>query len=376
MRTLLCLAQFVLGTADYHLVAVLHKVADAVLQGEQAGTSLDQGNGIHAEAGLQGSHLEQLVQHHTCVGIALHVYDYTHTLAVALVIGIAYSVQLALLHQFGNVLYQLCLVHAVWNLRYHDLVVLVMSLDICLGTHNDTATACLVCVLYALQAHNECSCGEVGTLHILHQSLGVHFGIIHVCHTGIYHLAQIVGGDIRGHTHGNTGGTVHQQVGDTCRHNGGFLQSVVEVVGHVYRFLLQVLHHGLAHHAQTRLGVTHGCSAVAVHRAEVTLSVNQRVTHVPLLCHTHQGAIHGTVAMGMILTQYLTHNTGTLLVRLVVCVAQSLHTKEDTTVYGLEAVTHVGQGTCYNHAHRIVDVAFPHLGLNVHFDDSFLIFHL
>jgi hypothetical protein len=80
--------------------------------------------------------------------------------------------------------------------------------------------------------------------------------------------------------------------------------------------------------------------------------------------------------MGMILTEYLTYYTGTLLVGFVVRVAQSFHTKENTAVNGFKTVAHIGQGTSYNDTHRIVNVTFPHLGLNVHFDDSFLIFHL
>ena len=376
MCTFLGLAQFILCTADNHLMTVIHEVADAVLQCQQTGASLYQSDCVHAETGLQGCHLEQLVQHHTCIGIALHVNYNAHTLTVALVVGIAYALQLAFLHEFGNVFDELSLVHTVGNLCDHNLVVLVACLDIRLRTHNDTASAGLIGILYSLQAHDVGTCGEVGTLHMLHQSLGIHLWIVHVCHTGVNNLAQVVGGDVGCHTHGNTGSTVDQQVGDTCGHNGWLLQSVVEVVGHVHRLLLQILHHSLAHHAQTRLGVTHCCSTVAVHRTEVTLTVNQCVAHVPLLCHAHQGAIDRAVAMGMILTQHLTHDTCTLLVRFVVCIAQSLHTIEDTAVYGFETVTHIGQGTCHNDTHRVVDVAFPHLGLDVHFDDSFLIFHL
>ena len=323
-------------------MTVLDEIADAILQGEQTGTTLDQCNGVHAETCLQWCHLEQFIQDNAGIGIALHVHNDTHTFTVALVIGIAYTVQFALLHQFGNVLDKLRLVDTIGYLSDNDLVVLVMCLNIGLGTHDDASASCFVGILYSLQAHDVGTCREVGALHVLHQGLGIHLRIVHVCHTGINNLTQVVGGDVRCHTNGNTGSTVNQQVGDTGRHYGRLLQGIVEVVGHVHRILLQILHHSLAHHAEACFGVTHCRSTVTVYRAKVSLTVNKRIAHVPVLCHAHQCAIHGTIAMGMILTKHLTHYTGTLLVGFVVRVAQSLHTEENTAVNGLETVAHVG----------------------------------
>ena len=94
----------------------------------------------------------------------------------------------------------------------------------------------------------------------------------------------------------------------------------------------------LTHLRESALRVTHGGWRVAVDRAEVTLTIYERVTHVPVLGHTYEGTIDGAVAMGVILTKYLTYHARTFLIRLV----------EDTTVYGLETVAHIGKGTRHN----------------------------
>ena len=356
-------------------MAVLHEVADEVAQREQLRATLDQRDAVHAEAGLHGGHLEELVQHHPAVGITLHVYHDAHSVAVALVVGVVYALYLLLLHQLCDILDELLLVHSVGYLGHHYLVVCVACLDVGLGAHDDASASGLVCVLDALQSHDVASGGEVGTLDILHERLHVHLGIIYECHACVYHLSQVVCGYVGGHTHGYACGSVEQQVGQLGGHHGRLLQGVVEVVGHIYGLLVQVVHHGLAHEAQSCLGVSHGGGAVAIHASEVALPIHQRVSHGPLLCHAHECEIYGAVAVGVELTEHFTHDTCTLLVWSAVQVAHLLHAEEDAPVHRLESVSHIGQCACHYHAHGVVDVALPHLVLDVNFDNSFLIFH-
>ena len=225
---------------------------------------------------------------------------------------------------------------------------LLAGLDVSLGTHDDAAAASLIGILDTLGSHDIGTRGEVGTLDPLHEGKAVQFGIVDEGHTGINDLSQVVGGNVGGHTHGNTRGSVDQEVGDAGRHHGGLLEGVIEVVGHIHGVLLQVIHHGLAHEREAGLGVTHGGSTVTIHRTEVTLSIDQRAAHVPLLGHSHQGTVHGTVTVGMILTQYLSDDTGTFLIGFVVGVAQFLHSEKDAAVNGLETVADIGQCSGYD----------------------------
>ena len=357
-------------------MTVLHEITDAVAQGKQFGPALHQRNAVHAETGLQRCHLEQLVQHHTRIGVTFHVHHYAHALLVRLVIDVADAFNLLVVHHLGNALDHLGLVHTVWNLSDNNLVVLFTAFNLGLRAHNHTSAPGLIGILDALHAHDVGAGGEIGALHIGHQVRARKPGIVHKSHTGVYHLSQIVGGNVGGHAHGNTGGSVHEQVGYAGGHHRGLAQGVIKVVGHVHGFLVQVFHHGLAHQAQAGLGVTHGGRAVTVHRTEVSLSVHQRVAHGPLLRHAHQGSVHTAVTVGMIFTQHLTHDTCALLAWPAMQVPQFLHPEENAAVHRLETVSHIRQRTGHNHAHRIVDVAFSHFVLDVYLNDSFLIFHL
>ena len=53
----------------------------------------------------------------------------------------------------------------------------------------------------------------------------------------------------------------------------------------------------LVNMAQSCLGVSHRCGAVAVHGTEVSMSIYKRVTGSPFLSHINQCAVNGAVAV-------------------------------------------------------------------------------
>ena len=370
---LLGLAQVEARAADGHVVAVLHKVFHALLQAQQARATFHQRNVVHRERALQCRHLKQLVENHVGVGVFLHVDHDAHALPSRLVVGVGDALQLPLLHQVGNILNELSLVHPVGNLGHHNLVVGLVALNLGLGAHHDASASRLVGVSHALYAIDIGARGEVGSLDIAHQSVGVDVGVVDIGAAAVNHLAQVVRRHIGSHTHGNTVTTVHQQVGHLGRHDARLRQRVVEVVHHVDGVLLQVVHDVLAHLRQAALSVTHGSGRVAVHAAEVALSVHQCVAHVPVLCHAHQCAVDARVAVRVILTQHLAHHASTFLIRFVARVADARHAIQYTAVHGFKSVAHVGQRSGYYHRHRIVDVGGFHFLLDINFNDSVVV---
>ena len=77
--------------------------------------------------------------------------------------------------------------------------------------------------------------------------------------------------------------------------------------------------------------------------------------------------------MGVVLTEHLTDDAGTLLIRLCRYVVDAHHTVEDTAMDGFEAVAHIRKRTGNNHRHRIVDVRGFHLLFNVDFYNSVVV---
>ena len=165
------------------------------------------------------------------------------------------------------------------------------ALNLCLGTHHDTASTCLVGIAHTLQTIDIGTCREVGTRDILHEAVGIDIGIVDIGTAAIDHLTEVVGRHIGSHTYGDTVTTIHQEVRNLSRHHGGLLKRVVEVVHHVNGLLVEVVHDVLTHLRKAALGVSHGSWRVAVNGTVVTLTINQRVAHVPVLSHTYEGTI-------------------------------------------------------------------------------------
>ena len=247
------------------------------------------------------------------------------------------------------------------------------ALNLSLGTHHDAATTSLIGILHPLQAIDIRSSGEVRTRDIFHQSIGIDVWIVYISAATINHLTEVMGRHIGGHTHGNTVTTVHQQVRNLRWHHRRLLQRVIEVVHHINGVFLQVIHDMLTHFGETALRITHGCGRVTIYRTEVTLSVNQCIAQVPVLCHTHQCSIDGGVAMWVILTKHLTDYACTFLIRLGRYVVDVHHTVQDTAVYWLKAITNIRKRTGYDDRHRVVDVRGFHLLLDVDFNNSVVV---
>ena len=175
---------------------------------------------------------------------------------------------------------------------------------------------------------------------------------------------------VRSHTYGYTACAVHQQVRESCRQHGRLTTAVVVVELHIYGIFVDIVQHLFCQFLQSRLGVTHGSRTVAVHTTEVTLTIYQRITHCPRLCQANQCAVYTAVAVRVVLTHYLADDCCTFLCRFVARVTHIPHRVQHAAVNGLEAVTHVGQRTGYNHTHGIIDVRGSHLFINLHGNNS------
>ena len=221
-----------------------------------------------------------------------------------------------LVGEVGDIGYEVGFIDAVRNLSDHNFVMSFSTLDLCLGTHHDTATTCLVGITHTLQTIDISACGEVGTRDILHQTVGVDIGVVDIGTAAVDDLREVVGRHVGCHTYGDTITTIHEEVRYLSRHDGGLFERVVEVVHHIHSVLIEIVHDVLTHLRESALRVTHGGWRVTVNGTIVTLTINQRVTHVPVLGHTNEGTIDGAVAVGVILTEHLTYDARTFLIRL------------------------------------------------------------
>ena len=134
----------------------------------------------------------------------------------------------------------------------------VLRLYLSLSTQDDASATSLIGILYTLNTIYICTCREVWSLDILHQSVSVNIRIVDIGTAAIDYLAQIVGRNVGSHTYSDTIATIDQEVWNAGRHNGRLLKGVVEVVNHINGILIQIVHDVLTHLAQSALGITHG----------------------------------------------------------------------------------------------------------------------
>ncbi len=178
-------------------------------------------------------------------------------------------------------------------------------------------------------------------------------------------FAHVVRRHVGGHSHRDARAPVHQEIRKARRQDERLGCGVVEVRPEVDGLLVDVGEHRLGELGHAAFGVAVGGGRISVDAPEVSLTVDEQVPHVPRLGEPHQRVIDGGVSMGVVLLEDLPHHTRALAVLAVVQESLVLHGVEDASVHGLQPVPHVGERAPDDDRHRVVEVAAPHLVLDV-----------
>ena len=359
--------QFVFGAANHHLVAVFHIIMHQVAQIQKTRTAMHQGNVIDAERRLQRGKLIEFVENNVGHRLAFEFKNNAQTVAVRLVANVANAVYFLFFHQIGNFLNHFRFVDLIRN-RGNDNVAaaVVVGFDGGFPAHDHAAHTGKEGLFNAVVTVNHAARGKVGGFDVLHQLFGGDVALVDIGHNAVAHFGKVVGGHVGGHTHRNTGPAVHEQVGNFARQDRGFLKRIVEVVLHIDRIFVDIGHQLFGKLTHTRFGITHGRGRVLVDRPEVTLTVHQRIAHRPILGHTHQSTIYRTVAVRVILTQHIPHNTCRLFIGVTGGNPVFVHRKENTPVNRLHTIAYIRQGARNNNRHGVVDVGRLHLIFDVY----------
>src|SRR5699024_10121291 len=166
------------------------------------------------------------------------------TVPVGLVPQVGNAFQPLVLYLVGDVLDQVPLVHLVGKLcNNNPYSVLAELLEIGLGPDYHLAPAGGVGGTDAASAHDNASRGEVRAGDMLHKVRQAAIRVIQLADAGVDDLPQVVGRDVGGHTHGDAGGAVYQQVGEPAGQDSGLFPGFVKVGGPVHRVLVNVPEH-------------------------------------------------------------------------------------------------------------------------------------
>ena len=353
-------------------MAVVDEVHDQIAHRQQLRTAVHQRDIVHRKRGLQRRILIKGVEHDARHGVVFEDDDDPQAVTVGLVVDVGNAVDLLLVDHVGDLLNHLGLVDHVGDFGDDDALTAAGGmLDVGLGTHHDAAAARKHGLPDTLVAVDNTARGEIGALDEMQHLLARDLGVVDIGAASVDHLAEVVRGHVGGHTDGDTAGAIDDQQRDLGGQHRGFGDRIVEVERPVDGLLVDVGHHLVGDLLHAGLGVTHGGRRVAVHRTEVTLAVDQRVAHRPLLCQTHHRVVDRRVAVGVELTEHVADDTRRLTGRFVgVEVELRAHIVEDTAVHGLHAVAHVGKRTRHDDRHRIVDVRRLHLLFDIDRNDT------
>ena len=306
-------------------MTVVHKASDQFAQGEGARTSVDQSHIVDAERWLQSRHLIELIEYNVWVGIALQANHDAHSLIVALIVYIGNAVNLLFIYKIGYILDKLGTVYIIRKLGYDNVLVIGLRLNFSLCTNHDSSTTCFKSLLNTVISVYRTAGGEIGSLDVVHKPLNWKFGVVDQRHCRIQWLGKIVRRHVGSHTYGDTRCSVYEQVGDTCRKHCRLKSWIVIVWLKIDRFRIYVTQHLFAYALESYLGVTHCGRSVTVDGTEVSMTIDQSITHSPILSHSHNRTVYRWVAVRVIFTHNLTYTVGRLLMRMIRCVTHLVH---------------------------------------------------
>ncbi len=374
MTTLASLAQLEYGTTGDHFATVTHEGFQQVLEVQDPRTAVDQRNDVDAEHALQLGLGVEVVEDHLRHFATTQLDHDAHAVLVGLVTQLGDAFELLLFHQLGDLLDQASLVQLVRQLGDDDLLAAANLVDVFdggAGAHVNAATAGAVGFDDAGTTVDDRGGREVRTRDVLHQLIDGQLGIVDEGQATVDDFTKVVRRDVGRHAHGNTAGAVDEQVRDTGRHDRRDHFGAVVVRHPVHGFLVQVGQQFVGQLGHAHFGVSHGRGVVAVHGTEVALTVYQQVAQGEWLRHTNDGVVHGCVAVGVILTDHVTDDTGRFLVRLVEVVAQLAHREQHAPVHGLPAIARIRQCPPDDYAHCVVEVGLFQLVFDIDREDFF-----
>ena len=119
-------------------------------------------------------------------------------------------------------------------------------------------------------------------------------------------------------------------------------------------FDVDILEHLNGELAHSCLGVSVGSRWVAVDGTEVTVAVDQHISHGEVLGKTYKGIVNRGVTVRMVTTQNCTNGVGALTVCLFRPQGIFVHCVEDSSVYRLETIPYIRKGSGHDNRHGVV----------------------
>ena len=290
MRLALRLFKVELYAAGYDVFLMLYIITEYLLEVQHARHVVDEREHIERAGILKLGVLVELIQYDLTVGVAAVIDNYPHSVPSGLVADIRDALDALVLDERRHRLDEHTLVHLIRYLGDDDTVLLF--LDIALRADHDSSASGRVRLIYAVRAVKSRRGREIRSFYELHEVPHRAVRVLHLIYRSVDDLAEVVRRDICRHTDSDTDRAVHEQVRETRREYSRLFQAVIEVRVEVDDVLVDIRHHLVRELRESRLGITVSRRGVSVDRTEVSVSLDQRISHREGLSETHHRIVN------------------------------------------------------------------------------------
>ena len=201
---------------------------------------------------------------------------------------------------------------------------------------------------------------EIGARDQLQQLIEGDVGLIHKSKNGVDRLAEIVRRDVGRHADRDAAGAVDEQIGKARRQNDRLFFLVVIVRLEVDGVVPEIVEQRDRDGREPGFSVALRRGRIAVDRAEIALSVDERNAHREVLRHANESVVDRKLAVRMILTDHVADGARRLVVGTVGGEVELAHRIENAPMHGFQTVANVGQRAAHDHAHCVIEIAAFH----------------
>ena len=185
-------------------------------------------------------------------------------------------------------------------------------------------------------------------------------GLIHKSKNGVDRLAEIVRRDVGRHADRDAACAVDEQIGKARRQDDRLFFLVVIVRLEVDGVVPEIVEQRDRDRREPGFSVALRRGRIAVDRAEIALSVDERNAHREVLRHANESVVDRKLAVRMILTDHVADGARRLVVGTVGGEVELAHRIENAPVHGFQTVANVGQRAAHDHAHCVIEIAAFH----------------
>lgn len=293
MGSCFCDTEFELRTPRDDLISVREECSEHILQIEEPRleSSICQSGHVECEIRLEGSELVELIQYFLRKGITLEFYDDADSFLVRLIADFGYTHDDLLEDEIGNLLDEFFFILLVGDFCDDEHITPSFSLfHLDTSSHRDGSTTMGVCFENILFIIDHPGSRKIWTMDEVHEIFDRHcLGrlVSEKVEECVYDFRQVMWGNIRRHTDSDTHDAIEQKIREARREDTGLLLRSIIVICPINRFFIDILEHEFTEFCHLYFGISHRSSIIPIHRSEISLTIDERITHRKILCHTH-----------------------------------------------------------------------------------------